>query len=111
MSITNFQTFIPSLYHDEGDQAILFNWQGKFNWFENTAPMSVTLSNTINFSGNSEIIIRNLNTSTDNITVVFSGFTPDVSADLGLIIPPGGIGELKRIGASTVWSFYGYISA
>lgn len=111
MPLTVYQTYIPYVSRAEGTYNIPNTWQSNFNVITNTAAMTLTLTNTITFSGNAEIIIRNYFTSTDDITIAASGFTIDVSGDLGLLIPPGGIGELKRLGGSSVWSFYGFINS
>ena len=85
-------------------------WQNVFNQITTTDARTLTLNSSVSFTSNSEIIVRNSSASSDAITIALAGdFTADVSADLGLIIPVGGIGQLKRIGASNVWNFYGYI--
>lgn len=110
MSITQFTTSIPVVFRAEGNQTIPSAWQSRFNFIENTGAMNLTVSNTTRFTGNAEIIIRNSSTSVGDITIVDDNVTIDVSGDLGLTIPPGGIGELKRLGGSTVFSFYGFIA-
>ena len=107
------QTIIPVVIREEGDQNFTFDWLNKFNLIETTAPMNLTLNANVTSIQNAEIIIRNYYNSTDNITIVQGNEIDaiDVSGDLGLVIPPGGIGELKRIGGANAWSFYGYIEA
>lgn len=104
---------IPVVIRPEGDQEFTYDWLGKFNLIETTAPMDLTLNANLTTQQNAEIIIRNYYNSTDNITIVqgLDITAIDVSGDLGLVIPPGGIGELKRIGGANAWSFYGYIEA
>lgn len=111
MSITQFTSSIKTVVRSEGNATIPSTWQGRFNWIENTAAMVLTLSTATNLFGDFEIIIRNSYLSTDIITLAMDGYTADVSSDLGLSIPPGGIVELKRIGSSTTVSVYGYIAA
>jgi hypothetical protein len=96
-----------------GAQAITNDWVGKFNMIEATTATSLTLSAATTLTANAEIIIRNYYGSSQPITIVAgSGILGiDVSPDLGLVIPIGGIGELKRYGSSNVWAFYGYIEA
>lgn len=104
--------FIPVVIRDEGSQNLTGAFVGKYNVFENTAAMTLTLLTSTTSAGNAEIIIRNYFDSSDNITIDGgAGITFDVSGDLGLVIPPGGIGELKRLGGLNVWSFYGFIEA
>lgn len=101
--------FIPVSNKVEGSRNFNSADIGFYNRIETTAPMTLTLDSNVSFPQFCEIIIRNPATSTDNITIAASGFTIDVSGDLGLVIPPGGIGELKRVDNS-IWDFYGYIS-
>ena len=105
--------FIPTVIRAEGSQNLTGAFVGKYNVFENTAAMDLTLLGTTTSAGNAEIIIRNFYTSTDAITIVQGAGIADidVSGDLGLVIPPGGIGELKRLGSLNIWSFYGFIEA
>lgn len=110
MALTAFRNNLKTVVRTEGNQTIQTSWQNVYNFIENTAPMNISLESTINFSGDSSVIVRNSSSSTDNVSLVGDGtITIDVSNNLGLEIPPGGIGELKRLGASNVWSFYGYI--
>lgn len=112
MGISQFTTFIPgSLATLSAARDLALSDVGLFQVFETTAARILTLRSTVPWIGNSEIIIRNYFGSLADIEIQGSGITFDVSGDLGLFIPPGGIGELKRLGSSNTWSFFGYISS
>lgn len=111
MPITTYGNSIPVAFRNSVSQTIPSGWMGRFNFLEPQSAINLTLSSLTAFSRDAEIIIRNAATSLAPITIVDSGTIIDVSGDLGLVIPAGGIGELKRIGASNIWSFYGYIES
>lgn len=102
---------IPVTVRSEGNATFDSSFVSVYNRYANTAPMTLTLDSSINFPDNAEIIIRNAASSSDDITLAANGFTIDVSADLGLLIPPGGIAELKRVNGTTTWDLYGFIAA
>lgn len=111
MSLTYPFVPIPVVSRTGATGNLSSTWVNVYNRVTTSSAINLSLlSDTTNIS-NAEIIIRNPSTSTDAITIIASGVTIDVSGDLGLIIPPGGIGELKRVGSSTTWDFYGYIEA
>ena len=112
MPISIFRTIIQVVERDESLTSISAAWQNVYNRIENTAAVSLELNSSVNFSNNAEIIIRNSADSLDTITITEGGSVSiNVSADLGLVIPIGGIGQLKRIGNTNTWDFYGYIEA
>lgn len=97
----------------EGSRDLIESDCQKFNYFANTGAMDLTLTSATTATANAEIIIRNTVYSTDPVNIVAgAGITDiDVSGDLGLVIPAGGVGQLKRYGSSNTWAFYGYIEA
>ena len=109
MPLTTFNNLIQTVTRDDSASNINPTWAGLFN------QLTVTEDKTLNFDGvgfntNDEVIIRNSSASTGAITVNPAGSASiDVSSDLGLVVPVGGIGQLKRIGASDTWAFYGFI--
>jgi hypothetical protein len=112
MPLTLFRTITQIIERDESSTAILSTWQNLYNRIENTAAVSLELNSDVAFSKNAEIIIRNSADSLDAITITEGGNASiNVSPDLGLVIPIGGIGQLKRIGNTDAWDFYGYIEA
>lgn len=112
MPLNVFRALISTVERDESSASIASAWQGVYNRIENTSAMSLELDTDTGFAANAEVIIRNSDASTDTITITTGGTTNiNVSPDLGLVIPVGGIGQLKRIGATDEWDFYGYIEA
>lgn len=106
------QQFIQSVNRVGATGSFDATWIGKFNRVACAVPVSMTLSSQLVTLPDAEIIIRNpAATSVESLTLVAGGVTLNVSGDLGLVIPPGGVGELKRDGATNVWDFYGYIEA
>lgn len=82
----------------------------KFNFIEaQTQVRTLTLASTQFYPANASIVVRNSSTSSFPVNIEGNGVTIDVSDELGPSIPAGGICELKRLGASDVWSMYGYI--
>lgn len=111
MSLTYPFVPIPVVSRTGATGNITSTWVNVYNRVTTSGAVNLTLLSTTTNVANAEIIIRNPSTSTDAITIIASGVTINVSSDLGLVIPPGGIGELKRVGNSTTWDFYGYIEA
>jgi hypothetical protein len=104
---------VTTVVRSTGSQTMVNDWVGKYNLIEATTTTVLTLTAATTFTANAEIIIRNYYASTQPVSILAgSGIVAiDVSPDLGLVIPIGGIGELKRLGSSNIWSFYGYIEA
>lgn len=113
MGYSQFNTFIPSEAPItlSANRDLALTDVGIFQVFTVTEARILTLKSTVAWINSSEIIIRNYFGSLADIEIQQSGITFDVSSELGLFIPPGGIGELKRLGSSTTWSFFGYISS
>jgi hypothetical protein len=109
MGIRSTTPYIPVVERDEGSGVMSLDWAGVFNYIKNTAPMDLTLSSAVGFSSYAEIVIRNAADSTDSIQLLFSGYVDDVSGDLGVLVPPGGIAELKLLGFGGKVSLYGYL--
>lgn len=109
---------MPLVYPDDYRLKILPDASGvltqnnasRFNLISCTEETRVlTLSSSFVFHANCSIVIRNDSASIYPVNIEFDGFIADVSPELGLAIPPGGIVELKKLGTSNVWSVYGYI--
>lgn len=113
MPLTYPHGFVTTVVRSTGSQTMGNDWVGKYNLIEATTTTVLTLTAATTLMANAEIIIRNYYASTQPISILAgSGIVAiDVSPDLGLVIPIGGIGELKRLGSSNIWSFYGYIEA
>lgn len=100
---------MPSMPGVDADIVIPQLWVGTYRWVSATADRTYTVSPAL-AGMYITIDIRNDPDATGNIVLVpGAGVDLRVSGDLGLIIPPGGVGELKRRGNSLVYDFYGYI--
>ena len=112
MPLTRFSFLRPTVQGSDADQNITSNFSNKYYYYDITADRTFTLT-TANISQRDfETDIRNSADSTNSIIIAEGASTSiNVNGDLGLVIPPGGIGELKRRGNSTVFDFYGYIEA
>jgi hypothetical protein len=103
---------IPVVSRTGATGDISASWVGVYNRVTCAAPVTMTLTTATTTLPNAEIIIRNPESGTAELIVApGAGITIDVSSDLGLVVPPGGIGELKRVGLTDTWDFYGYIEA
>lgn len=111
MPLTYPTVMIPVVSRTGATGTIPASWVGVYNRVTAASNINLTLSASTTSIPSAEIIIRNPATSTGRISILASGVTIDVSGDLGLVIPAGGIGELKRVGNSTTWDFYGYIES
>lgn len=104
---------LPVVVRDDISQDITQDWCSKFNLIENTGSSTLQLTLTVDSSrdADAEIIIRNLSTALGSVRIVAGpGVTLDIAPELGTYIGAGGIAELKRLGASNVWSMYGFVS-
>lgn len=101
---------IPTVVRQGVNQLITPDWQSTYNFMVvGVAEITLEMAGTV-FMPNAEIIIRNDKDSQARIKVLPGPFEFDISEDLpGGLIPPGGIMELRRVGASALWSVYGYI--
>lgn len=109
MPLTTFSTVRPTFEGPDSDITIDGYFVGKYCYVELSANVDWTLAASLITTPNAEIDIRNDPDSIGAITIDVIDGTIKVSGDLGLVIPAGGIGELKRRGSSNVWDFYGYI--
>ena len=113
MPLSIFSTVRPTFQGP--DSAITINqvFVGKYCYVELTGDVTWTLANSLITTPNAEIDIRNDADSLGIISIEAfvepNGAVINVSGDLGLDIPAGGIGELKRRGSSNVYDFYGYV--
>ena len=112
-----FGTFGPSNNFRKTEEGLIANqligesFAGKYVYYTTDSPIQLTLSENVT-STDAEIDFRNSADSTEVITIAsVPNVTINVNSDLGLVIPIGGIGELKRRGSSNTWDFYGYIEA
>lgn len=92
-------------------QDITAAWVGKYGYCTLTADRTFTLDLNDISTANFEIDIRVSADSTGAAIIAIQNGTIDVNDTLGLVIPPGGVGELKRRGSSSVVDFYGFIEA
>jgi hypothetical protein len=102
---------ISRILNLDGSLNLTPDYFGLFNIVNVSSGLFLSLSQASTAQPNAECIIRNPSSSAGNITIIEVGVSIDVSGDLGFVIQPGGIGELKRRGTSSVWDFYGYITA
>lgn len=101
---------IPVVVRSAADFNLTPDFVGIYNRYEGASPGSVWLDASLGaYPDDAEIIIRNA--SAANITIGFVTFTPFVSSALGLLVPIGGIAEIKRVNGTLVWDVYGYISS
>lgn len=102
--------FVRAVIGAEGSRDFTAKDVYKYTWIENTAAMTLTLTNNAQYSVDSEIIVRNSPDSAEPIVIAATGITINVSGDLGLNIPAGGIAELKKL-PNGEWDLYGFIAA
>ncbi len=108
ISLTNQPT--PVIPHFDESRAFKQSDINKLIYVVCTGSVTFDLNANFTNSKDAEIIIRNNNDSAGAVEVVAGdGVTIDVSGVLGLYVPNGGIGQLKRVGYSNHWMFYGFI--
>lgn len=111
MPLSIFRNYRKTFEITDADQTLSNSWCGRYGYCELSVDRDFTLDLSMINIADFEIDIRNSADSLGAITILISGGTLDVSGDLGVVIPAGGIAELKRRGNSTVVDLYGYIEA
>lgn len=112
---------IPTVVRPSESQYITPEWQSAYNFITldnggalpgEAPPVRVLAIRPDAFMPNAEIIIRIDRWSAQYSKAQIYFHEPyewDMSGKLGLTMFPGGIAELRRVGASNIWSLYGYI--
>lgn len=98
-------------FRTDSNQDIVNSFHDKFNVFTVAMDRELTLDLSLISETNFECDIRNSATSGGVLTIIDSAGLIDVSDDLGLVIPAGGVGELKRREGTDIFDFYGFIEA
>jgi hypothetical protein len=109
MPLYTSQLPLPLISRNATSGTLNDTWAGVYNRVITSGNIVLNLTPSSSYIANAEIIIRVPSASGGTVTINPIGVSIDVNGSLGLTIPQGGIGELKRVGLSNNWDFYGYI--